>query len=114
MLVRDRLIVTASVSAEKATIDASYEVAQDLPCKAYFIVILWQYTHDKMLSCFGELDLLCILIRHLDFINVMTYDFHDFSEGVTGHHSPLFKRSGETGDNVYLNAVSTGIHILPA
>ena len=41
---RDRLIVTASVPAEKATIDACYEVAQ--------------------------------IAMYLDFINVLTFDFH--------------------------------------
>ncbi|XP_037630075.1 chitinase-3-like protein 1 [Sebastes umbrosus] len=68
---RDRLIVTASVSAEKATIDASYEVAQ--------------------------------IAMHLDFINVLTYDFHGPWENVTGHHSPLFNGSQDTGDKIYLN-----------
>ncbi|XP_037630071.1 acidic mammalian chitinase-like [Sebastes umbrosus] len=67
----DRLIVTASVSAEKSTIDASYEVAQ--------------------------------IAMYLDFINVLTYDFHGPWENVTGHHSPLFNGSQDTGDKIYLN-----------
>lgn len=46
-------------------------------------------------------------IRYLDFINVMTYDFHGTWESVTGHNSPLFKGSQDTGDSVYLNTVST-------
>lgn len=48
-------------------------------------------------------------VRYLDFINVMTYDFHGTWERVTGHNSPLYKSSRDTGDHVYLNTVSTGI-----
>uniref|UniRef100_A0A673CLT9 Acidic mammalian chitinase n=1 Tax=Sphaeramia orbicularis TaxID=375764 RepID=A0A673CLT9_9TELE len=43
------------------------------------------------------------IAKYLDFINVMTYDFHGTWERVTGHHSPLYKASHETGDQVYLN-----------
>ncbi|KAM6929864.1 acidic mammalian chitinase-like [Lycodopsis pacificus] len=68
---RDRLIVTASVSAVKEIIDASYEVAQ--------------------------------IATHLDFINVWTFDFHGPLESVTGHHSPLYNGSQDTGDEIYLN-----------
>lgn len=52
--------------------------------------------------------------RYLDFINVMTYDFHGTWESVTGHNSPLYKGSHETEDNVYLNTVSTENPILSA
>eukprot|EP00066_Takifugu_rubripes_P011713 XP_011600979.1 PREDICTED: acidic mammalian chitinase-like isoform X2 [Takifugu rubripes] len=41
--------------------------------------------------------------KYLDFINVMTYDFHGTWEGVTGHNSPLYKGAQDTGDKVYLN-----------
>ncbi|KAJ0037002.1 hypothetical protein NQD34_005679 [Periophthalmus magnuspinnatus] len=43
------------------------------------------------------------IAKYLDFINVMTYDFHGTWETVTGHHSPLYKGSQDTGDNVYFN-----------
>lgn len=33
--------------------------------------------------------------KYVDFINVMTYDFHSFSEGKAGHNAPLRPRSGE-------------------
>ncbi|XP_063755017.1 chitinase-3-like protein 1 [Eleginops maclovinus] len=67
----DSLIVAASVSAEKTTIDASYQVRQ--------------------------------IAMHLDFINVLTFDFHGPWESVTGHHSPLYKGSQDTGNNTYSN-----------
>uniref|UniRef100_A0A667ZPZ4 chitinase n=1 Tax=Myripristis murdjan TaxID=586833 RepID=A0A667ZPZ4_9TELE len=43
------------------------------------------------------------IAKYLDFINVMTYDFHGTWERVTGHHSPLYKGSTDTGDQIYFN-----------
>lgn len=66
-----------------------------------------------MSSCVGELDHNCIflfLFRYLDFINVMTYDFHGNWDWFTGHHSPLYSRPQDTGSFVYLNTVSGGSH----
>lgn len=68
---RPRLLLSAAVSAGKATIDAGYDIPE--------------------------------IQKHLDFINVMTYDFHGAWETVTGHHSPLYKGTHDTGDNIYLN-----------
>uniref|UniRef100_A0A3P8WZC8 chitinase n=1 Tax=Cynoglossus semilaevis TaxID=244447 RepID=A0A3P8WZC8_CYNSE len=42
----------------------------------------------------------------LDFINVLTFDFHGPWEGVTGHHSPLYRGSQDTGDQIYSNTDS--------
>uniref|UniRef100_A0A7N8WM08 Acidic mammalian chitinase-like n=1 Tax=Mastacembelus armatus TaxID=205130 RepID=A0A7N8WM08_9TELE len=44
------------------------------------------------------------IAKYLDFINVMTFDFHGAWDGVTGHHSPLYRGSKDTGNNIYLNA----------
>ncbi|XP_056588212.1 acidic mammalian chitinase-like [Triplophysa dalaica] len=41
--------------------------------------------------------------KYLDFINVMTYDFHGSWQRFTGHNSPLYNGSKDTGDNIYLN-----------
>ncbi|KAJ8307499.1 hypothetical protein KUTeg_015583 [Tegillarca granosa] len=70
---KDRLLLTAAVSAGKSTIDNGYEI--------------------KAIS------------EHLDFINLMTYDFHVASENTTatGHQSPLYSRTGETERDLTLN-----------
>uniref|UniRef100_A0A3Q3GW79 GH18 domain-containing protein n=1 Tax=Labrus bergylta TaxID=56723 RepID=A0A3Q3GW79_9LABR len=71
---QERLILAASVSAERSTIDAGYEVEE--------------------------------IAMHLDFINVLTFDFHGPWESVTAHHSPLFQGSQDTGDAIYSNTAS--------
>uniref|UniRef100_A0A4X2KIT6 GH18 domain-containing protein n=1 Tax=Vombatus ursinus TaxID=29139 RepID=A0A4X2KIT6_VOMUR len=43
------------------------------------------------------------LSRYLDFIHVMTYDFHGSWEVYTGENSPLYKNPSDTGGNAYLN-----------
>lgn len=43
--------------------------------------------------------------RHLDFINVMTYDFHGAWERFTGHNSPLYRGSHDSGNLIYFNTV---------
>ncbi|KAM3872057.1 acidic mammalian chitinase-like [Diretmus argenteus] len=43
------------------------------------------------------------IAKYLDFINVMTYDFHGTWESVTGHHSPLYKGPNDTENQSYLN-----------
>ncbi|XP_028430764.1 acidic mammalian chitinase-like [Perca flavescens] len=43
------------------------------------------------------------IAKHLDFINVMTYDFHGAWETLTGHNSPLYRGSHDSGDLIYFN-----------
>uniref|UniRef100_A0AAZ1X930 chitinase n=1 Tax=Oreochromis aureus TaxID=47969 RepID=A0AAZ1X930_OREAU len=42
----------------------------------------------------------------LDFINVMTYDYHGAWDPFTGHNSPLYRSSVDQGDNIYYNVVN--------
>lgn len=51
--------------------------------------------------------------RELDFINVMTYDFHGAWERFTGHNSPLYRGSHDSGDLIYFNTVSRQNPMLP-
>ncbi|XP_075052132.1 acidic mammalian chitinase-like [Mixophyes fleayi] len=39
----------------------------------------------------------------LDFISVMTYDFHGGWDTVSGHNSPLYRGSTDVGDLIYFN-----------
>ncbi|XP_072552274.1 acidic mammalian chitinase-like [Salminus brasiliensis] len=41
--------------------------------------------------------------KYLDFISVMTYDFHGAWETFTGHNSPLYRGSHDQGDLIYFN-----------
>uniref|UniRef100_A0A452QPQ4 Chitinase 1 n=1 Tax=Ursus americanus TaxID=9643 RepID=A0A452QPQ4_URSAM len=43
------------------------------------------------------------ITQNLDFISLMAYDFHGSYERTTGHHSPLYKRQGESGAAAELN-----------
>uniref|UniRef100_A0A8C6UP80 chitinase n=1 Tax=Neogobius melanostomus TaxID=47308 RepID=A0A8C6UP80_9GOBI len=43
------------------------------------------------------------IAKELDFINVMTYDFHGTWEKFTGHNSPLYRGSEDFGDLIYFN-----------
>ncbi|KAG1939626.1 chitotriosidase-1 [Pimephales promelas] len=41
--------------------------------------------------------------KYLDFINVMTYDFHGTWERFTGHNSPLYQGSKDEDELIYFN-----------
>jgi len=43
------------------------------------------------------------LSQLVDFFNVMSYDIHGAFDKVTGHNSPIYPRSGETGDERNFN-----------
>ncbi|KAM6217320.1 chitinase-3-like protein 1 [Rhynchocyon petersi] len=41
--------------------------------------------------------------QHLDFINLMTYDFHGAWDQTTGHHSPLFRGQADASPDRFSN-----------
>ncbi|XP_006888039.1 PREDICTED: chitinase-3-like protein 1 [Elephantulus edwardii] len=43
------------------------------------------------------------IAQHLDFINLMTYDFHGAWRQTTGHHSPLFKGQEDASPDRFSN-----------
>lgn len=45
--------------------------------------------------------------KHVDFINLMAYDYHGGWEANTGHNAPLYPRPEETGEQALLNVNST-------
>ena len=46
-----------------------------------------------------------LFFRYMDLVSLMSYDLHGSWEDVTGHNSPLFPNSNETGEQRYLNMV---------
>ena len=71
-------------------------------------LVIYIYIHSRTLifaqSLFGH--------RHLDFINLMSYDFHGSWETVTGHHSGLYAHSGESEPQSLLNTVSHFVFLI--
>ncbi|KAM9800529.1 chitinase, acidic.1 [Syngnathus typhle] len=53
-----------------------------------------------------------LIAPHLDFINLMTYDFHGHWEAETGHNSPLYQSSGDSGSHMHHNVNSSVSHWL--
>ncbi|XP_023180367.1 acidic mammalian chitinase-like [Xiphophorus maculatus] len=47
---------------------------------------------------------------HMDFMNIMTYDFHGHWEAVTGHNSPLYRSSVDIGSQFHYNINSSVAH----
>ncbi|XP_077820168.1 chitinase-3-like protein 1 isoform X3 [Macaca mulatta] len=43
--------------------------------------------------------------EHLDFISIMTYDFHGAWRGTTGHHSPLFRGQEDASPDRFSNTI---------
>uniref|UniRef100_A0A8D2ZQC0 chitinase n=1 Tax=Scophthalmus maximus TaxID=52904 RepID=A0A8D2ZQC0_SCOMX len=52
------------------------------------------------------------IVPHLDFINVMTYDYHGHWEAAIGHNSPLFISSVDSGSHIHHNINSSVSHWL--
>ncbi|CAO2636962.1 Chitinase-3-like protein 1, partial [Lemmus lemmus] len=52
---------------------------------------------------FSKEDMLEPLLRHLDFMSLMTYDFHGAWRQTTGHHSPLFRGQKDTSSDRFSN-----------
>nr|CAD7402605.1 unnamed protein product [Timema poppensis] len=46
------------------------------------------------------------LNKHLDFINIMTFDLHAERDSAADHHSPLVQRKHDVGLNVFYNVVT--------
>ncbi|KAJ3601777.1 hypothetical protein NHX12_029541 [Muraenolepis orangiensis] len=52
------------------------------------------------------------IVPHLDFINVMTYDYHGHWDPETGHNSPLYSSNVDSGSHLHHNIDSSISHWL--
>lgn len=52
------------------------------------------------------------MTAHIDFLNVLTYDYHGHWEAVTGHNSPLYRSALDSGSNHHHNINSSLSHWL--
>ena len=52
------------------------------------------------------------MYKHLDFVNVMCYDYHGRWDKRTGHNAPLRARPGESEQDAVLNLQFTLDHLL--
>ena len=75
--------MSAALKPKGLLLSAAVSASKPIIDKAYDLVVLGQY---------------------LDFINVMSYDFHGYYEGKTGHHSQLYQHAQDSKD--YLNTVN--------
>lgn len=50
----------------------------------------------------------CLFTSVLDYLHVMTYDFHVAVEHNVGENSPLYKGPADQGSMIYFNVVSNG------
>ncbi|XP_019723173.1 chitinase, acidic.1 [Hippocampus comes] len=53
-----------------------------------------------------------LIAPHFDFLNLMTYDFHGHWEAATGHNSPLYPSSVDSGSHIHHNINSSVFHWL--
>lgn len=85
-----------------------YECFQQ--CSNSFYSELWSFRNSFQVPFLISIVIVyvsaCVCIsRSLDFINVMTYDFHGHWERATGHNSPLFRSSHDSGTHYHFNVV---------
>lgn len=104
---RPRLLLTAAVSARKETIDSAYQIAQIGAWTHYIPPHLSSRTQPllNISTC------VCLFVSVLDYIHVMTYDFHGLWEHNVGENSPLYKGPSDQGSMIYHNVVSEGVII---
>uniref|UniRef100_A0A8D0KKV4 Chitinase-3-like protein 1 n=1 Tax=Sus scrofa TaxID=9823 RepID=A0A8D0KKV4_PIG len=87
----ERLLLSGAVSAGKVAIDRGYDIAQ--------------ISHRPSNCMCGNLPTTRNhKFRHLDFISLLTYDFHGAWRQTTGHHSPLFRGQGDASSDRFSNA----------
>ncbi|CAF2689286.1 unnamed protein product [Rotaria sp. Silwood2] len=61
-------------------------------------------------QCIADMDLVG-MATYLDWINVMTYDYHGGWETKTGHNAPLYKNDAETVDDISSVCIKSKLNI---
>lgn len=101
---KTQLLLSIKAGALKPTIDAAYEVPEITRYSRVIGDLFSRLGKQRLVIIKGQSLYFCFC-SEVDFLSIMTYDYHGSWEKVTGHNSPLFKSSLDQGTHAQHNIV---------